>query len=127
MLLFSIGRRMHSTGFCVLCPWPPSSRDGMLQRVVWVRSSVRWPGAPRISSAPRPDPHPTAPHEGRSRRLLAQRGASGSATNLATARMWTRLAAQLRGSARAHVLTVAAFNYYLAGDAVRVGMVIDHA
>lgn len=41
--------------------------------------------------------------------------------------MWTRLAAQLRGSARAHVLTVAAFNYYLAGDAVRVGMAIDHA
>jgi hypothetical protein len=33
--------------------------------------------------------------------------------------MWTRLAAQLRESARAHVLTVAAFNYYLAGDAVR--------
>jgi hypothetical protein len=28
--------------------------------------------------------------------------------------MWTRLAAQLRGSARAHVLPVAAFNYYLA-------------
>jgi hypothetical protein len=41
--------------------------------------------------------------------------------------MWTRLAAQLRGSARAHVLTVAASNYYLAGDAVRVGMAIDHA
>ena len=41
--------------------------------------------------------------------------------------MRTRLAAQLRGSARAHVLTVAAFNYYLAGDAVRVGMAIDHA
>ena len=41
--------------------------------------------------------------------------------------MWTRLAAQLRGSARAHVLTVAAFNYYLAGDAVRVGMAVDHA
>jgi hypothetical protein len=44
----------------------------------------------------------------------------------ATAQMWTALAAQLRGHARAHVLTVAAFNYYLAADAVRAGIAIDH-
>jgi hypothetical protein len=44
----------------------------------------------------------------------------------AAAQTWTALAAQLRGHARAHVLTVAAFNYYLAGDAVRAGMAIDH-
>jgi hypothetical protein len=44
----------------------------------------------------------------------------------ATAQMWTALAARLRGHARAHVLTVAAFNYYLAGEAVRAGIAIDH-
>ena len=33
--------------------------------------------------------------------------------------MWTALAARLRGQARAEVLTVAAFNYYIARDAVR--------
>jgi Domain of unknown function (DUF4192) len=44
----------------------------------------------------------------------------------ATAQMWTALAAQLRGHARAHVLTVAAFNYYLAGDPIRAGIAIDH-
>lgn len=45
----------------------------------------------------------------------------------ATAQMWTALAAQLRGRARAEVLTVAAFAYYVARDAVRAGIAIDHA
>lgn len=45
----------------------------------------------------------------------------------ATARMWTTLAAQLRGRARAEVLTVAAFNYYIARDGVRAGIAVDHA
>lgn len=44
----------------------------------------------------------------------------------ATAQIWTALAAQLRGQARAEVLTVAAFNYYIAGDGVRAGIAIDH-
>jgi hypothetical protein len=44
----------------------------------------------------------------------------------ATAQMWTALAAQLRGHSRAEVLTVAAFNYYIARDAVRAGIAIDH-
>src|SRR6476620_2548536 len=116
--------RMSSTpacGYvaCVDCAWWTPRYSRPCHPATPPRRRLRLPGAPRTSSAPRPDPQPTAPHEGRSRGLLAQRGASGSATNLATARMWTRLAAQLRGSARAHVLTVAAFNYYLAGDAVR--------
>ena len=42
------------------------------------------------------------------------------------AHMWTALAARLRGQARADVLTVAAFNYYIARDAVRAGIAIDH-
>jgi hypothetical protein len=41
--------------------------------------------------------------------------------------MWTRLAAQLRGSARAHVLTVAAFNYYLAATPSGSGWPSTHA
>jgi hypothetical protein len=45
----------------------------------------------------------------------------------ATAQTWTALAARLRGQARAEVLTVAAFNYYIARDAVRAGIAIDHA
>ncbi len=41
--LFSIGRRMHSTGFCV--PWTVSaswSRDAMDHNVVCLRSPQRW-------------------------------------------------------------------------------------
>ena len=40
----------------------------------------------------------------------------GLGNEFAAAQMWTTLAAQLRGQARAEILTVAAFNYYLAGD-----------
>jgi Domain of unknown function (DUF4192) len=44
----------------------------------------------------------------------------------AAAHTWNALAAQLRGQARAEVLTVAAFNFYIARDAVRAGIAIDH-
>jgi Domain of unknown function (DUF4192) len=50
----------------------------------------------------------------------------GLGNEFAAAQMWTALAAQLRGQARAEILTVAAFNYYLAGDAIRAGIAIDH-
>ena len=50
----------------------------------------------------------------------------GLGNEFAAAQMWTTLAAQLRGQARAEILTVAAFNYYLAGDGIRAGMRHDH-
>jgi hypothetical protein len=50
----------------------------------------------------------------------------GLGREAATARIWTALAAQLRGQDRAEVLTIAAFNYYIARDAVRAGIAIDH-
>ena len=50
----------------------------------------------------------------------------GLGNEFATAQMWTALAAQLRGQARTEILTVAAFNYYLAGDGVRAGIAVDH-
>lgn len=50
----------------------------------------------------------------------------GRGNEFAAAQMWTALAAQLRGQARAEILTVAAFNYYLAGDGIRAGIAIDH-
>lgn len=50
----------------------------------------------------------------------------GLGNEFASAQMWTALAAQLRGQARTEILTVAAFNYYLAGDGIRAGIAIDH-
>ena len=50
----------------------------------------------------------------------------GLGNEQATARIWTALAAQLRGQARAEVLTVAAFNYYIDRDTIRAGIAIDH-
>jgi hypothetical protein len=50
----------------------------------------------------------------------------GLGNEQAAAHTWTALAAQLRGQARAEVLTIAAFNYYISGDGVRAGTAIDH-
>ncbi|SBS77480.1 conserved hypothetical protein [uncultured Mycobacterium sp.] len=51
----------------------------------------------------------------------------GVGNEQAAAQTWTTLAAQLRGQARAEILTIAAFNYYIGGDGVRAGVAIDHA
>src|ERR1700681_773357 len=74
--------RMSSTpacGYvaCVDCAWWTPRYSRPCHPATPPRRRWRWPGAPRTSSAPRPDPHPTAPHEGRSRRLLARRGLGG--------------------------------------------------
>ncbi len=41
----AIGRRMHSTGFCVPCPSPRSSREGMVHSVDCERSPDQPPRA----------------------------------------------------------------------------------
>lgn len=51
----------------------------------------------------------------------------GLGHELTAAQLWTALATHLRGTARAQLLTVAAFNYYLAGDTIRAGIALDHA
>ena len=47
LLLFSIGRRMHSTGFCVPCVVSASwARELIDHRVVCLRSPAQWPVPP---------------------------------------------------------------------------------
>jgi hypothetical protein len=46
---------------------------------------------------------------------------------LSAGRLWTHIAAQHRGSARAELLTMAAVCYYTGEDTVRAGMALTHA
>jgi hypothetical protein len=46
---------------------------------------------------------------------------------LSAGRLWTHIAAQHRGSARAELLTMAAVCYYAGEDTVRAGMALTHA
>ena len=51
----------------------------------------------------------------------------GVGDELAAGLVWTRIAAVHRGHVRAELLTMAAFAYYCADDAVRAGMALGHA